>query len=192
MSNKQTLSAPIPASVLAVQMYTVRDQTKTQTDFAASLAQIAQTGYRAVQLSAIGAMDAGDVSPATARRMLDDNALRCIATHRPWNELAERTDDAIALHQTLGCDYVAIGMLPQNYRAEGADGYRRFVSDALPVIARLKAAGIRFGYHNHALEFARAAPGLQTTLYDIFAAEGGADFHLEVDLYWAWDAGAGQ
>ena len=50
---------------LAVQLYTVRDFTKTAADFAASLEKIATMGYRAVQISAVGAM-AGD-APGSGR-----------------------------------------------------------------------------------------------------------------------------
>lgn len=177
------------ASKLAVQMYTVREFTKTPDDFAASLSKIHDIGYRAVQLSAVGAMSGSSpaVSAAQARSMLDDNALRCIATHRSWDDLAQRTDEEIAFHQALGCDFTAIGGIGR-YGTDGADGYRRFIADAAPVIARLKAAGIRFGYHNHAFEFARAGAGRQT-LYDILIEEGGDDLLLEIDLYWASHAG---
>jgi sugar phosphate isomerase/epimerase len=52
----------------------------------------------------------------------------------------------------------------------------------------LKSAGIQFGYHNHAFEFARTGPG-HRTLYDIFVDEGGEDLMLEMDLYWVSHAG---
>lgn len=180
----------IPASKTAVQMYTVRDHTKTAADFADSLRAIAAIGYPAVQLSAVGCMngETPEVDAAEARRLLDDNGLRCIATHRSWDGLAQRTDDEIAFHRTLGCDFTAIGGIPDPYRSEGADGYRRFAADAVPVIARLKAAGVRWGYHNHAHEFERV-PGTTKTLFDLFIEEGGPDFLLEIDLYWAWHAG---
>ena len=180
----------LSASVLAVQLYTVCDFTRTEQGFAESLRKIADIGYAGVQLSAVGAMD-GDspaVSAALARKMLDDNGLKCAATHRSWAELRDRTDDTIAFHHELGCDFVAIGSVPGGY--DSVDGYRRFVADAVPVIARLKNAGIRFGYHNHAFEFVRVTntPGVET-LWDVFAVEGGADFLLEPDLFWMWHAG---
>lgn len=187
-------------SKLAVQLYTVRDFIATAAGFAESLAKISAIGYPAVQLSAVGAMngDSPEVSVEQARKMLDDNGLRCIATHRSWADLAGETQREIDFHQALGCDYTAIGGIPGDYGKDSADGYRRFVADAAPVIARLKAAGLRWGYHNHAYELARtsanganhrkgAAPN---TLYDIFIAEGGPDFLLEMDVYWVEHSGA--
>jgi len=175
---------------LAVQMYTVRDFTATEAELADSLKKIAAIGYTAVQLSAVGAMNGPtpSVDAALARRMLDDNGLKCIATHRGWDSLANSTDTEIEFHQTLGCDFTAIGGIPGGY--SGPDGYRRFIADATPVVARLKAAGIGFGHHNHAHEFIRVTPESPNTLWDILIDEGGPDYLLENDLYWVWHAGA--
>ena len=178
------------APQLAAQLYTVRDFTQTAAGFRQALEKIRAIGYQAVQISAVGAM-AGDkpaVSAADARQMLDDLGLACIATHRSWDRLRDHTAQEIAFHQTLGCSFAAIGGLPASYGAQGAAGYAQFVRDAAPVIAALKAAGIRFGYHNHAFEFARAGDG-PASLYDIFIAQGGPDFCLEIDVYWAAHAG---
>ncbi len=178
---------------LAVQMYTVRDFTTTAADLAATLAKIRAIGYPAVQLSAVGAM-AGDtpaVSAPQARRMLDDHGLRCIATHRNWDNLAQNTDQEIVFHHELGCDFAAVGSLPRAYAEAGAAGYAAFARDAAPVIARLKEAGLRFGYHNHAHEFERVGfqNGGPRTLFDILIDEGGPDLCLELDLYWVGHAG---
>lgn len=178
------------SSQLAVQMYTIRDQTKTAEDLAASLQKLHAIGYEAVQLSAVGAMDGETplVSATLARKMLDDNGLRCAATHRNWDTLVNDTDKEIEFHQTLGCNYTAIGGIPGRYAEWGEDGFRQFVQDAAPVIARLKAARIRWGYHNHDHEFVRLESGHQTR-YDIFLDQENADFMLEIDVYWAIHAG---
>jgi sugar phosphate isomerase/epimerase len=176
-------------SKLAVQMYTIRDHTRTEAELADSLAKISQLGYRAVQMSAVGAMNGPNpaVSAAQARRMLDDQGLHCIATHRSWDDLTLHTEREIEFHQALGCDFTAVGGLGR-YGADGETGYRAFIAEAHPMIAALKAAGIRFGYHNHAFEFARIGPGLRT-LFDIFVEEGSEDLMLELDLYWVGHAG---
>lgn len=176
---------------LAVQLYTVRDFLKTAPDLAQSLAKISAMGYPAVQLSAVGAMngDNPEVSAQQARQMLDDNGLKCIATHRSWDDLVNKTEQELEFHHTLGCDYTAIGGLPNSYK--GAQGYAQFVRDAAPVIAKLKAGGVRFGYHNHAFEFERAGfqNGMPQTFFDTFIETGGPDFLLELDLYWVGHAG---
>jgi sugar phosphate isomerase/epimerase len=179
------------ASKLAVQMYTIRDYTQTPEGLAESLEKIRAIGYEAVQFSSVTAVESANapVSTAQLRRMLDDNGLKCIATHRDWDALSNRIEDEIAFHHALDCDYVAIGGLPGGYGERAAEGYRQFVQDAVPVIAKLKAAGIRFGYHNHDFEFRRSGEGTGT-LYDILVTEGGANLMLEVDVYWVQHAGA--
>ena len=179
---------------LAVQTYTIRDYTKTAAGLAQSLAKIAALGYSAAQLSAVGAMsgETPEVSPEQARRLLDDNGLKCIATHRSWEGLAQDTEREIDFHRALGCDFAAIGSLPGAYQSQGEAGYRAFVRDSAPTIARLQDAGIRFGYHNHAGEFERIAYGQNgspRTFFDIFVEEGGPEFLLELDLYWVSHAG---
>jgi len=176
------------ASKVAAQMYTIREHCETGKDFGASLERLSAMGYTAVQLSGVKALGT-EVSAAEARKMLDDNGLKCIATHRGWPALAKETESEIALHQALGCDFAGIGGLPVPRQEQTAESFRAFLAEAEPVIAKLKAAGIRFGYHNHAHEFVRTGPG-QKTRYDIFIDEGGPDFMLELDTYWAVHAGA--
>ncbi|MFP4166563.1 MAG: sugar phosphate isomerase/epimerase family protein, partial [Opitutales bacterium] len=125
------------ASKLAVQMFTLREHTKTAKELAASLKRVADMGYPAVQMSAIGAMngDNPEVDAATARKMLDDNGLKCIATHRPWPRLVDHVDEEIEFHKTLGCDYVAIVGAPCENSYEG---YRKWLEETRPVIENLK------------------------------------------------------
>ncbi len=47
--------------VLAVQLYTVRSFTKTPPEFAEALKRVRRIGYRAVQLSAHGPIEAGEL-----------------------------------------------------------------------------------------------------------------------------------
>ncbi len=177
------------ASKIAVQMYTVRDHTKTAKDLSQTLKKISDIGYPAVQFSAVGAMngESPEVSAVEAKKMLDDNGLKCVATHRPWPALMNETDSEIEFHKTLDCDFAAIGGIPGDYE-RSADGYRTFLKDARPVIAKLKEAGIKFGHHNHSHEFARVKRhGM--TLEDILIDEGGPDLMMELDLYWVQNAG---
>ena len=175
---------------LAAQMYTIRDFTKTEKDLSESLVKLHRIGYPAVQASAVGAMD-GDtpaVSASLFRRMMDDNALKCIATHRNWESLAASTDKEIEFHHQIGCNFAAIGGLPNSYSKDGLEGYSRFLKDAAPVIAKLKAAGIQFGVHNHDHEFERLGPNNRWP-HSILLEDGGNDLKLEVDLYWVHHAG---
>ena len=169
---------------IAAQLYTLREFTGTPKDFRDALRRVAEIGYTAVQLSAVGAFDQG-LTAEEARNWLDEFGLRCVATHRPWKRLTSETAAEIEFHRTLGCDYAAIGGTVWDYGYEPAD-YRRFVADAKPVIAALKSAGIRFGVHNHAAEFMKF-DGIHP--FDVWVNEGGDDLMLEIDTYWVVEAG---
>lgn len=176
-------------SNLAVQMYTVRELTKSASDLAKTLKDIADIGYPAVQVSAVGAMngESPEVDAATMRKMLDDNGLKCIATHRPWDNLLEHPEQEIEFHQVMGCDYTAIGGIPGDYD-RSYEGVRKWLKDADKVIKALAPAGIRFGHHNHSHEFARPERHGKT-LEDILIEEGSKDLMLELDLYWIEHSG---
>jgi sugar phosphate isomerase/epimerase len=167
---------------LAAQMYTLREFTQTPEALDEALGKVAEIGYPAVQLSAIGALDQGLIDAAGIRALLDKYGLRCCATHRPLKRLLGATDEEIAFHKALGCDYVAVGSTAGDYGMEPSS-YRRFLEDARPVIAAFSAAGIRFGFHNHALEFRQRG----RDHYDLLLEE--PSLQLEIDVYWVAVAG---
>jgi sugar phosphate isomerase/epimerase len=152
--------------------------------------KISAIGYRAAQLSYIRAMDGESphVSVQEAKRIIDDNGIRCIATHRKWDDLVHNQAKEIDFHRTLDCDFTAIGGIPAEYKEDGEDGYRRWVDDTAPVIAGLKEAGIRFGIHNHSYEFAWSDKR-RRPLYDVYIEQGAPSLMLEIDVYWMVHAG---
>lgn len=177
-------------SRIAAQLYTLRDHTKTKADFANTLKRVSEIGYRWVQLSAVGCMNGEnpEVTAKDARALLDEIGIGAPLTHRGWDEISERTEECIEFHQTIGAELVAIGSIPGNYRADGLDGYKRFAEDCQPAIAKLKAAGLLFAYHNHAFEFERMGPEGKTP-FQVMAETGGPDFLFEIDTYWVVHAG---
>ncbi|MFM2413635.1 MAG: hypothetical protein RJB05_811 [Armatimonadota bacterium] len=174
----------------ALQLYTLREFTKTADAVRTTLERVREIGFRAVQVSAVAAIEA-DLSPDVLGEWLRELGLLCIATHRPWASLLNETEREIALHKALGCDYVAIGGIPDGYDKLKPAEYRRFIDESRAVRSQLTAAGIRFGHHNHAFEFDRGDCGADLSPWDVLIASGGPDYYLELDVYWAWHAGVG-
>lgn len=177
------------AMKLAVQLYTLRDFTSTPDGLEDCLKKVKSIGYEGVQLSAVACMSGNDpvVSASWAREMLDSLGLECAATHRAVSRLRDHLDEEIEFHHTLGCTYIAIGGASGDY-GERPEDYRRFIREFTPIVARLKEAGIRFGYHNHAYEYAKD-PETGNPCFDIIVNEGGEDLMLELDTYWVAHAG---
>jgi len=166
-------------TVIAAQMYTVREFTKTPADIAQTLAKLSQIGYRAVQLSALGPID-----PAELKGLLDKEGLIAACTHVGWNRLKEDLPGVIAEHETLGCRHIAVGSLPPSFRS--AEGYVQFAKEASEVARGLQDAGLTFSYHNHDFEFERFGDrtGLQILIEESDPALG-----FEIDTYWVQHGG---
>lgn len=166
-------------SKLAVQLYTVRDYTKTPEDIGNTLARLKEMGYGAVQLSALGPIEPGEL-----KKLLDQNELIAAATHIPWDRLQNDLPAVVAEHRLYECRHVAVGSMPKEYRT--AEGYPQFAKEASEIARRLADEGLTFSYHNHAFEFERFGErsGMQILLEESDPALG-----FEIDTYWVQEGG---
>lgn len=170
----------MPDTMLAAQMYTLREFTKTPADIAATMKKVAAIGYKAVQLSALGPMDTREL-----RRVLDGEGLQVCATHTSYERMRDEPNAVIDEHKILGCTYAAIGGLPGEYR--NAEGYARFAKEASTVAARLAEGGLVFGYHNHSFELQKY--GDRTGLAILYEDSDPKLFTAEIDTYWIQHGG---
>ena len=69
---------------IAVQLYTLREFTKTPADIARTLKKVREIGYRAVQCSALG-----PIEPRELRAILDQEGLFCCATHTAFDKVRD-------------------------------------------------------------------------------------------------------
>ena len=168
-------------SVLAAQLYTLRDFTKTPADIAATMKKVRQLGYEAVQTSALGAID-----PAELKRITDGEGLQIVATHVSYDRIRDEPQAVIDEHKLWGCRHVAIGGLPGDFRNE--EGFPAFARQASQAARPLIDAGLTFSYHNHSFELQRF--GGRTAL-QILAEESDPEvFSFEIDTYWIQHGGA--
>jgi sugar phosphate isomerase/epimerase len=170
-------------SVLAAQLYTVREFTQTVADFAATLKKIRDIGYTAVQVSAIGPIPHGEV-----KAIVDEAGLIICNTHIDYERLWKDPDSVIEQHHLWNCKHVALGSMPKAYREEGEGGYRRFAVEANQVGEKLHEAGLTFSYHNHSFELQRF--GRRTGLDLIYEATDPRYLQAELDTYWIQHGGA--
>lgn len=164
--------------ILAAQLYTVRQHTQKTADFAASMKKVADIGYKAVQVSAIGA----EIPFAEVKQIVDDHGLTICNTHIGWDRLQTDLPSVIAQHQLWDCKHVAVGSMPGDYRNGGAEGFRRFAAEANGVGKTLHEAGLTFSYHNHHFEFVRV--GKQNGLEILYNETDPRYLQAEIDTYW--------
>jgi sugar phosphate isomerase/epimerase len=161
-------------SVIAAQMYTLRDFTKTPRDIASTLARVKKIGYDAVQLSALGKIDSKELAG-----ILKGEGLTCCATHVSLERLRDESSKVIDEHGLWGCKYTAIGgFFPKNPTASDWPQFARTFNE---VAAKYAGTPVRVGYHNHSHELRRfdGKVALQTLL-DEFSE----DVWMEIDTYW--------
>ena len=162
------------ATKIAAQMYTVREFTRTPADVARTLGRFRQLGYTAVQVSAVGPIDPGELA-----RLLDGEGLTCCATHMSLDRLRDDPVAVVADHQAWGCRYVAVGgYFP---KAPTAADWDQFADDFNAVAARYAGSGLRLGYHNHSHELATFDG--RTALARLVDRLDPSIF-LEIDTYW--------
>lgn len=169
-------------TVLAAQLYTVREFTQSRDGLARSLEKVAAIGYRAVQVSAIG-----DVPDPDVKRLAADNGLTICNTHISYDRLRDALDSVIAQHQLWNCRHVAIGSMPNEFRGSES-GFRRFAESANAIGDKLAAASLTFSYHNHSFELVKF--GDRTGLDIIFDETESRFLGAELDTYWLQHGGA--
>lgn len=166
--------------ILGAQLYTVREFTQTELDFANTIRKIADIGYKTVQVSAIGAIPTQKVAD-----ILASNGVKCVITHTNPGRIKDDTKAVIEEHKIMGTDYIGIGMMQEEYRGN-ADGVKRFIADYTPAAEMIQDAGMKFMYHNHDFEFGKMdgkrvieylmdCPAIGFTLDTYWVQAGGGD-----------------
>ncbi len=168
--------------IIGAQCYTVRAFTQTERDFRIAMQRIADIGYTAVQLSAIGPID-----PKVIRSICDENGLAIVLTHTNPERILNDVDAVIREHEILGCKYIGIGSMPDRYR--NADWIDRFAADYYEPAKAMRDAGKLLMYHNHNFEWERLPSGkiMMDTLLDTMPADL---MGVTLDTYWVQAAGA--
>ncbi len=163
---------------IALQLYTLREQAKT--DFVGTLREAAAAGYEAVEFAGYGGMDA-----VALRALINELRLRAVSSHVGYQRFVQEPEAVIDELRTLGCSYAIVPGLPQDVR--NAESAPALVEQFNTWGEQCRAAGLRFGYHNHAWEF---EPRDGTTMFDLISSRTDPSLvDVQIDIYWALHAG---
>ncbi len=132
---------------IGAQLFSVRDTCDTQEGIRSTFRAMAAIGYRHVQVSGFPYV------AEKTREAADELGISIELTHTPLPELFGDLDKVIRDHRIIGANVVGLGY-PKTYLDENrVVKVDSLISDLEPVAARLKNEGLRFAYHNHAMEF---------------------------------------
>src|SRR5438067_2472491 len=145
------------ASKIGAQLYTLRDFTKTPADIARTLARVRKMGYEAVQCSALGPIEPGELA-----KILKNEGLACAATHVSIDRLEKEPQKVIDEHALWGCKLTATGgFFPKEATTQT---WLDFANRYNTIAKNYAGSELIVGYHNHSHELSHfdEKPGLQS------------------------------
>jgi sugar phosphate isomerase/epimerase len=169
---------------IGLELYSVRGE--LERDLPNTLKTVAGFGYQVVEFYS----PYFKWTPAYAkdvRSQLDDLGLRCYSTHNGFESFtpAEKMAHAIELNQILGARYIVLASAPAT---KGVDGWKKLCEELTAAVEKLKAHGLRAGYHNHQAEWVKLENGQR--ILELIAANTPNDFALQLDVGTCEEAGA--
>lgn len=138
---------------IGLQLYSVRNLLPK--DFEGTLKQVRAAGYTVVEAAGYYNRTAKDFKAA-----MDEAGLRCVSTHHPLNALETQLDEFLDYGHALGLEYFVCsssGGMHRDPNTKGAptlDDWRWIAGEFNRIGEKVKAAGMKFGIHNHTPEFA--------------------------------------
>ncbi len=170
--------------IIGAQLYTVRKECETTEGLENALRLCSEMGYRAVQLSGVCEYD-----PCWMREKLEKYSLVAPITHTAYRRIVEETDRVIEEHKIFGATYVGLGSAP-DFKKCGCDVavLDRVLDSLEPAVEKIGAAGLKFMYHNHNMEFSHTPDG-EVVLDRIARRFPAAIAGITLDTYWVTAGG---
>lgn len=157
---------------IAIQLYSLR--TIMEKDVPGILCKLAKMGYKGVEFAGYY-----DLPPKTLRKYLDDAGLSCAGSHTGFQTLeGDAFEKTVEMNKILGTDRLIIPW------ADMKD-FDATIAHMKAIHNRIKAAGMRMGFHNHVSEFEKLDG--KTYFDKIFEAMPG-DLLVQIDIGWAYAA----
>lgn len=178
----------VPERRISIQLYTLRDATLPagtaekpwSIGWEAVLERLAQYGYPRVERAGLYG-----VTAATMKAKLDSLGIWASSSHEGISDTSaamyQKFDDANTFEQR----YVVVPYL----NSDKLSDWQRWAEQMNNEAYAAKRRGLRYGYHNHAHEFAQVLDDGSRPWEILTSRLDRKLVHLEVDLYWAVTGG---
>jgi sugar phosphate isomerase/epimerase len=167
---------------IAVQLYTLRDFTKTPQEFSTTIKRVREIGYNAVELAGTAGL-----SPAEVAMMVRDAGLQICSSHESMEMILKHPQQVADRLGEFGITH-AVYAYPTGVDFTDATHVDTLIAGLDAAGAVLHRAGMTLCYHNHALEYFRRDG--RTVLDDLFARTAPEHLQAELDIHWV-QAGGG-
>ena len=165
---------------IASPMFILRNECKE--NLLEVLEKLSNLGFDGVELLGLY-----DNEPIAIRDKLDELSLTAIGNHVDYTTFAAHTDETIAAHKLIGCDYITISG-PDQQNIPNPSYMQKYLDDVIEIGKKCNDHKIRLLYHNHAYE-------LKNKIDDVYLLDyilnHVSEEHLgfEADLGWIAIAG---
>jgi sugar phosphate isomerase/epimerase len=171
----KTLNLP-----LGLQLYSVRQYLPT--DYAGTLKELGALGFKDVEAAGYYKHSAAEVKQAVA-----DAGLKLVSAHHSSVDLHKDLDQIISFSHDLGLSYIICsfpGKTPANEHNKtfNMDDWKWNADEFNKIGEKVAAAGMKFGYHNHTVEFT-PTDGI-TPFIELMRLTDPAKVTVEMDCGW--------
>ena len=165
---------------LGIQLYSVRQYLPTE--YAGTLKILGTLGYKQVEAAGYYNHSAAEVKQAVS-----DGGLSLVSAHHSSADLHKDLDQIIAFSHELGLEYIICsypGKTPANEHNKGfaLDDWKWNADEFNKIGEKVAAAGMKFGYHNHTVEFTESEGVLPFT--ELMRLTDPAKVTVEMDCGW--------
>jgi len=169
-------------SRIALQLYTLRNFTRTPDDLARTLERVRDIGFPAIELAG-----SAGLGPSETAALVANAGLLICSSHEAPAEILGNTGAVIDRALGLGVRFV-VYPFPEGLDFSRPGEAERLAGALARAGARMRESGLALCYHNHAHEFYRSGPSC--VLEEIFAQVDSLDLSAELDIHWVQAGGA--
>lgn len=176
-----------PDQEIGLQLYSVREAMKQ--DPVGTVEKVGQMGYHFVESAGYSDGKIYGMEPVEFKALVEKNGMTYKGAHSGqavpedgnWEVLMPWWDQCIAAHKAAGAEYIVQPFMGGTGYAT-LEGLKQYCDYFNAVGEKCNAAGLRFGYHNHAGEFQELEGEI---IYDYMMANTDPEkVMFQLDIYW--------
>jgi len=181
-----------PEFGIGLQLYSVRDAMRE--DPVATIEKVGEMGYDFVEAAGYGDGLIYGMEPLKWKALVEENGMifrgahcgQAVPDSGSWEVLMPWWDQCIAAHKEAGAEYIVQPFMGRS-GYESLAGLAEYCAYFNAVGAKCKAAGLKFGYHNHDREFSEVEGEV---IYDYMLENTDPEnVMFQIDLYWILQGG---
>ena len=166
---------------ISLQMYTMREHTKTMSDLENTLERLKDIGLSTLQYTVPPAFDADEVAGLFANRGLKNDSVYCDS-----KQLEENLNSVLHQCELFDTHYVRLNSMPSAL-AVTPDGFKTYAQHLNEACGEYKKHDVKLLYHFHAFEFIRFG---DTTGIEIILQETDPEaIQIIPDTHWIHSGG---